>query len=103
MADDIERVLRLVGDLVEATGRDLKAWQQRRDANWPTAGRAGLVSLDAAIGHLERLRADVVPALLADDPRQRVRHLDLPSGVPWWAEQGSGAGLPVDRHPEADQ
>lgn len=90
--DQQQNALTLVGELVAATARDLKTWKTREDVNWVSAGRAALVSLDSSIGYLESIRADLVPALLADSPEHRARQVDTDryDGI---IESGSGPGF----------
>jgi hypothetical protein len=89
-ASDHQRILRLVRDLLADAARDLDTWAVKADINWPSAGRAALVDLEAAIGYLVGIRNDLVPALLLDRPEHRARQVDLdPGGI---IEQESGPG-----------
>jgi hypothetical protein len=74
----IGRMLALCGELIESAARDLETWQARTDVNWPAAGQAALADLQAVSGYLERVRAEIMPALLMNDARNRAREVDLP-------------------------
>jgi hypothetical protein len=89
-ASDHQRTLRLVRDLLTDAARDLDTWAVKADTNWPSAGRAALVNIDASIGYLVGIRNELVPALLLDRPENRARQVDLdPGGI---IEQESGPG-----------
>jgi hypothetical protein len=89
-ASDHQRTLRLVRDLLADAARDLDTWAVKADINWPSAGRAALVNIDASIGYLAGIRNELVPALLLDRPEHRARQVDLdPGGI---IEQESGPG-----------
>jgi hypothetical protein len=91
-ASDHQRTLRLVRDLLADAARDLDTWSVKADINWPSAGRAALVNIDASISYLAGIRDQIVPALLADRPEHRARQVDLdPGGI---IEQESGPGGP---------
>jgi hypothetical protein len=75
---DHQRILRLVDDLLGDVARDLDTWAVKADINWPSAGRAAVVGLDASIKYLTDIRDEMVPALLADRPEHRARQVDLP-------------------------
>jgi hypothetical protein len=90
IARDHQRTLRLVRDLLADAARDLDTWSVKADINWPSAGRAALVNIDASISYLAGIRDQIVPALLADRPEHRARQVDLdPGGI---IEQESGPG-----------
>jgi hypothetical protein len=72
-----QRALKLVDELLDDAGRDLAAWAER-GPNYVSAGRAALVAIEAVIGSLERVRGELVPALLLDNPQHRARQADLP-------------------------
>lgn len=74
---DHDRALKLIGDLLADARRDLAAWAQR-GPNYVPAGRAALVEIEAVIDTLTRMRGELVPALLLDEPAQRARLADLP-------------------------
>jgi hypothetical protein len=74
----IGRTLTLCGQLIESAARDLETWQARADVNWSAAGQAALRDLETVIGYLEKVRAEIVPALVMDDARNRARQVDLP-------------------------
>jgi hypothetical protein len=74
----IGRMLALCGELIESAARDLETWQARADVNWSAAGRSALTDLETVIGYLEKVRAEIVPALVMDDARNRAREVDLP-------------------------
>jgi hypothetical protein len=87
---DHQRTLRLVQNLLADAARDLDTWSVKADINWPSAGRAALVDLEAAISYLVGIRNELVPALLLDRPEHRARQVDLdPGGI---IEQESGPG-----------
>lgn len=77
-APDHQRTLRLVKDLIGDAARDLDTWAVKADVNWPAAGRAALVDLEAAIGYLVGIRNELVPALLLEKPGYRARQVDMP-------------------------
>lgn len=91
------RALELCAELLDGVTRDLGTWTTRQDVNWPAAGQAALVGVDLIIGYLERIRADLVPALVLDDARRRAEVVDLPDpGVPThatWVPGNSNPGF----------
>jgi hypothetical protein len=87
---DHQRTLRLVQELLADAARDLDTWSVKADINWPAAGRAALVNIDASISYLAGIRDQIVPALLADRPEHRARQVDVdPGGI---IEQEAGPG-----------
>jgi hypothetical protein len=91
---DHQRTLRLVQDLLADAARDLDTWAVKADVNWPAAGRAALVNIDAAIGYLAGIRDQIVPVLLADRPEYRVRQVDVEPGRIIEQESGPGGTSP---------
>jgi hypothetical protein len=74
---DHGRAFTLVDQLVADAARDLNTWAER-GPNYLAAGRAALVAIEAVIASLERVRGELVPALLLDNPQHRARLADLP-------------------------
>jgi hypothetical protein len=94
IARDHQRTLRLVQDLLADAARDLDTWSVKADINWPAAGRAALVNIDASIGYLVGVRDQIVPALLADRPEHRAKQVDVEPGRIIEQESGPGGSSP---------